>query len=351
MRPKSLILLSLALGCGLVASLGINQVMSKGSPVAQASTEKITVIVAKKEINLNDLITAEVLTTKQFPKDAVHKDALTKLDDVKGRRARQKIFVDRPILNTELLDKGQNARGSEHIPPGMRTVGIKVDATATSGYLVRPGDHVDLMVYMRKNGSNNVNTTMIKTFLQNVKVFAVDNILTENPDGKGQKSIKTVTLLCTPEQAEIVTMASNLGKITLSMRSPTDDKSADISRPKYPGDVFGHDGVGEEESPKSDPLPVATAPALEKPAGKGWLDVLHQLTKTSVLQPAKKPFVMTIISGANVEEVELVEGSMVPKKRADAPSKEATTLPTSLPSPLALPKDSSMDDDEDEQKS
>src|SRR5690606_23271220 len=39
MRPKSLILLSLALGCGLIASLGINQVMSKGTPVAAPSGE------------------------------------------------------------------------------------------------------------------------------------------------------------------------------------------------------------------------------------------------------------------------------------------------------------------------
>src|SRR5207247_2691738 len=104
----------------------------------------------------------------------------------------------------------------------MRSVAIKVDATSTSGFLVKPGDHVDLMVYLTKNGANGVMNTLVKTFLQNVRVFAVDNVLTESPEGKGQKTMKTISLLVTPEQAEVVTIAGSLGNITLSLRSPRD---------------------------------------------------------------------------------------------------------------------------------
>src|SRR5205085_676264 len=167
MRPKSLILLSLALGCGLVASVGINQVMSKGSSVAQAPSEKVKVLVAKKEINLNDLITPDVLTTMELPKDVVPKGALTSMKEVEDRRAATKIIVDDILLDAKLLAKGEKGRGSDHIPPGMRSVAIKVDASSTSGFLVQPGDHVDLMVYLNKDGSQGLQNTMLKTFLQN----------------------------------------------------------------------------------------------------------------------------------------------------------------------------------------
>src|SRR5262245_45339277 len=231
MRPKSLILLSLALGCGLVASVGINQVMSKGSPVVQAPSEKVAVFVAKKEIAMNDLITPEMLTTKQLPKDVVPQGALTNFKDVEDRRAATRIIVDDILLDAKLLAKGEKGRGSDHIPPGMRSVAIKVDATSTSGFLVKPGDRVDLMVYLLKNGGQGVANTMIKTVRQNVKVFAADNVLTEAPDGKGQKTMKTVSLLVTPEQAEVVTMASNVGKLTLSLRSPKDGDVSESTSP------------------------------------------------------------------------------------------------------------------------
>ena len=44
MRTKSVLLLMLALGCGLVASIGITQVMAKrssGSPAATGETQSI----------------------------------------------------------------------------------------------------------------------------------------------------------------------------------------------------------------------------------------------------------------------------------------------------------------------
>jgi pilus assembly protein CpaB len=343
MRPKSLILLALALGCGLVASLGINQVMSKGSPVAQASTEKLTVFVAKKDIAMNDLITEEMLVTKQFPKDAVHKDVITKLDDIKDRRARQRIIVDRPILSSELLPKGQTARGSEHIPPGMRTVGVKVDAVATSGYLIKPGDHVDLMVYLKKSGqATGIEQTMIKTFMQNVKVFAVDNVLTENPDGKGTKTIKTITLLVTPEQAEIVTMASNLGKITMAMRSPTDAKLAEFNSPRLARHILAAD-QGDEPETQDDPLPVAAAQP-DKPAGKSWLDVIRSLKSQDQIKPAKSAFVMTVFEGSAVKQFQIVDNSPIPipMERAGGTTSQDLTKPaTSLPA-------TTEDEDEDE---
>ncbi len=224
MRPKSIVLLMLALGCGVVASLGINRVMSRGTPqVAAGDGDKVPIYVALKDIEINDLIPPEALKREPWPKDRVPPGAITKLEQIKGRRARQKIFAGEPILEQKLLPKGEKAaRPTDYVPPGYRVVAVRVDAQATGGYLVKPGDRVDLIVHMKKNPARNIYEETTKTFLQNVKVFAVDNVYVQR-DGKKVTAAKTVSLLLTPEEAEKVTFASQLGKIVLALRPPGDE--------------------------------------------------------------------------------------------------------------------------------
>ena len=54
MRPKSLLLLALALGCGLIASIGISQVMEKNK--GDGTVVKEPIYIAKHTINLGDPI-------------------------------------------------------------------------------------------------------------------------------------------------------------------------------------------------------------------------------------------------------------------------------------------------------
>ena len=86
---------------------------------------------------------------------------------------------------------------------------------------MKPGDHVDLLVHLNKSASQGIPETVTKTFLQDVKVFAVNSAIKEKSDGSAM-SAKTVSLLLTPPQVETVSFAGQLGRITLSMRSPKD---------------------------------------------------------------------------------------------------------------------------------
>src|SRR5690606_39102818 len=129
MRPKSLILLSLALGCGLVAALGINQMMAKQGPITITAGETTDIYVTLKDINTNDLIESESLKLEPWPKDKVPPDALTKLDDIVGRRARTKLFAGEPVRDAKLLAKGDAGLGAaDSIPEGYRVVSVRVDA-------------------------------------------------------------------------------------------------------------------------------------------------------------------------------------------------------------------------------
>ncbi len=68
MRPKSLILLSLALGCGLVAALGINQMRARQGPATPGS-ELVEIYVAMLDVNTNDQLLPELLKLEPWPKD------------------------------------------------------------------------------------------------------------------------------------------------------------------------------------------------------------------------------------------------------------------------------------------
>ncbi|HEY4759658.1 MAG TPA: hypothetical protein VIH42_03675, partial [Thermoguttaceae bacterium] len=62
MRAKSMALLMLALGCGLIASIGITQVLAKRNSEPSAYPgETVPIFIAVKDIPLGDPLTAEVL--------------------------------------------------------------------------------------------------------------------------------------------------------------------------------------------------------------------------------------------------------------------------------------------------
>ena len=98
MQPKSLILLILALGCGVVAAMGITQVLANRSSGPSAPTiETDPVFVALADIEMGELIDAQALKLEEWPKDKVPEGALAKLEDVEGRRPKTHIFAGEPI--------------------------------------------------------------------------------------------------------------------------------------------------------------------------------------------------------------------------------------------------------------
>ncbi len=318
MRPKSLILLSLALGCGLIASLGINQVMSKGSPVAAPSGETEPILVALEDIPANELLTPKLFKLEQWPKDKIQEGALRKIEEADNRRTRQRLFKGEPLLDKKLLSKGEaGERATDHIPQGFRVVAVRVDAESTGGFLIKPGDRVDLLVYVKKNEANNIHRTFTKTFLQDVKVFATDSMIKEGDDEGGKtSSFKTVSLLLKPEDIELVALAQSTGDITLSLRSPQEEGLVTTK-----GVDAGWLLNGEPDSSSrgaEQPLLSALAPAVEQPGlnVQQKKDLFEEMLASIDTAPLEKKITtlpkthrMQIISGGEVKTYEVQDGA------------------------------------------
>lgn len=227
MRPKSLILLALALGCGLVASIGISQVLDSKN-VKTAVVETTPIYVALENINLNDPIDDSMVSLQEWPKSKVPVGAITSWEDLEDRRPRTVIFAGEPIMDGKMMGKGQRHDPISGIPPKMRLKTVSVDARKSAAGLLSPGDRVDVQIYVRRNERENIPHAFTKIFLQNIRVYAVDQAVQRDAEGNEARTVaKTVSLVVTPEQANRITTAENVGEISLIPRHPDDDSVVD----------------------------------------------------------------------------------------------------------------------------
>ena len=309
MRPKSLILLALALGSGLVAALGINQVLANRgkSVVVRGETEPI--FVAMTDIEYGEEVNPQNVKLEEWPKDKIPEDAIRKLENVEERKTRTKIYAGEPIVEVKLLSKNASEQGATAlIPPGYRVVSVKVNAVSGGSALIMPNDRVDVLVHLLANPGRGLKQTATKTILQDVRVFAVDANYRHDPEeGETAGPAKTISLLVTPSQAELVTLASELGNIRLTMRSPEDEEMASTDGAKV-SDLLGltDHGNRDEES---------LFPAENKPSADnsllGLLNRGQAEPQPEAVAASGSTWTMLVLSGQESERVEFTEDGQV----------------------------------------
>ncbi len=310
MRAKSVLLLVLALGCGLVASIGITQVMAKrdsNAPAPDADTQQIFVALA--DIATNDLITAEMLKLEEWPKDKVPEGALTKIEEVEGRRPKAKIWQGEVILENKLLVDGL-ASASGDVPIGYRVVSVKVTNESGISNLIFPGDRVDVLLYL-KQCPGTVCETGVRTVFQDIRVFAVNELYNlEGTEGQNSINAKTISLLVTPKQAEKFTLATELGEIRLTLRSHEDKEPVDLAgtfaKELTEGEVSNRD---REELVQKRPN---TPPSDDL---DGFLSMLNSQGSAPALPVEPNSWTIQLIQGSEVSEVVLEEMGESPKAR------------------------------------
>lgn len=227
MRPKSLILLALALGCGLAASIGISRVMDANANRPAVQLETTPIYVAKNNINLGDPITADIVVLEEWPASKAPKGSITSLEEIEGRRPRTTIVAGTPILEAQLLAQGETADPVANIPDGYRLSTISVNAEKSAAGLLSPGDRVDVQLFMAASQRDGVAVATTRVILQNIRVFAIEQAVQRTAEGEDARAIpKTVSLLVTPEQASKLDLAQNLGELSLIPRNPNDETAS-----------------------------------------------------------------------------------------------------------------------------
>ncbi len=227
MRMKSLVLIFIALGCGLVASIGISQVMN-GAKAGPGTVEMEPILVTLTDIDINGDFNANNVKLEPWPKIKLPEGAIRSLDEVKDKYARQRFIKGEPIL----VDKITDSKGviTPTIPTGFRVMPVKVEEdTVMRG--ITPGDRVDINLYVKR--SEEISEPGTYTIMQAVRVFAVGAKIDKDNDAKtADAQFRTISLLVTPEQMRHLTGAIQIGKIGLALRNPNepiDEKDASVT--------------------------------------------------------------------------------------------------------------------------
>ena len=142
--------------------------------------------------------------------------------DVTGAVIIAAVAAGSPILRSKLLMPGQEGFLAAVLHPGMRAISIAVDAVSGNAGHIFPGDRVDVILTQdlaRLMDGAAGQRLASETILQDVRVIAVDQNLNENLKQRDtEKVARTITLEVDQADAQRITLASGLGKLSLSLR-------------------------------------------------------------------------------------------------------------------------------------
>lgn len=217
---KAMVLLFLALISGLAAA-----VYAAGWISRQGSVASNKVVVAAVDIELGSKILPQMLTLVDWPSGSVPAGAFQDIKDLQDRVVKMSVLRGDAILEGKLAPPGTKGGLSAVIAEGKRAMTVRVnDVVGVAGFAL-PGNYVDVMVNTRqdnKNG-NEEDKHISKTVLEHVLVLAVAQ--EAGRDDTKPKVVNAVTLELSPEDAEKLDLARNVGTLSLVLRNQVDKKS------------------------------------------------------------------------------------------------------------------------------
>jgi pilus assembly protein CpaB len=291
MKQKNIVLMVVAVGCGLVAAFLTSQMSAK-----PAGVEKIDVIVAAKDLTVGKSYTKEelgkVLKRKSVAKDAVPPGIIEAEEELLEKRMVRTIRADE-MINKSDLTKGTYVA----IPPGMAMVSLPINLQNSVHGFVLPGSKVDVLASVRLN-----NRVRVMPILVNMLVLAVDSH-TQPANGQGTfQSLSTVSFAVTNKQALLIQLARARNcEMTLLLRNQEDktnenDRGYDIDkvvslleRGEIQNPEAG-DGGEDSKEPKEgskEPVPAPKTELVKVPAATEEIAAGTQLTKDLIASKFK----------------------------------------------------------------
>lgn len=270
MKPKTMILMVVAVACGLGASIMTSRLLADRK--TEDAEPQVPVLVAKVKVPgwVPIKEPEKKFEVKNYPVSLAPRGAIGEVEKLKSTKLNKSITEGHLLNEADLLSKEQQSIEAQLLP-GQRATSIKVNAQSAVAGFVLPGSRVDIVMTTR--GNNKAST---KTILQHVLVMAVDNTSERNVETKSIMG-QTVTVAATPEEAARLALAQSLGELQLHVKNPGETTrsrpvmitEADLDRPP-----IGSGGPMDDpkvETPVETPkLPTAALPMLpvEKPEEK-----------------------------------------------------------------------------------
>ena len=215
---------------GLVGFGTVAWISSRPPPPSVAASQpppaKVAVLAAAHPLRAGSLLKPEDLTSKEISvadrRPDMSADNADERRGLAGAMVRRSLSVGEPVRAGDVMRPGDHGFLAAVLMPGMRAVTVGVDATTGAAGLIWPGDRVDLILTqtIQQAALAPGHRVAAETVLSDVRVIAINQQLVQGGDaGNGDAQARTVTLEVTQDQAERVSVATRLGRLSLSVRS------------------------------------------------------------------------------------------------------------------------------------
>ena len=235
MRAKTILTVLFLISLAVAVIVILRAMPTQGDANANATPPKDEILVATVHLTAGTLLRAQDVTWQpvtrrvEFGEIVRPSTAARQVKPEIDEETRAEVYgaAVRPARDTaagEPIRRGNIVKPGDRdflqvvLTPGARAIAIPVATSGASTGLLFPGDRVDVILTQNFKGESAVITrrSVSETVVENLRVLAIDT-----PDAKAPSGSfgRTVTLEVTPQQAEKINVATELGKLSLTLRS------------------------------------------------------------------------------------------------------------------------------------
>jgi pilus assembly protein CpaB len=277
MKQKNLILMVVAVACGLVAAFLTTQINAKGAKI-----EQVEVLVAAKDLAVGTQFTKaelpKLVTKKLVPKDTLPANFVNDENELLDKRLSAPVPADQ-LFNPSYLSN----RGVIILPEGKDMYAIALSPQDAAAGFAGPGSHVDVLASLKIN-----NKYLTMPILVDMQILAIDTKTAYNAAG-AFSSMGMVSLAVTQEQALLLSLAKQRGcHLQLLLRNPSKpiDPTYDIKKiikllqDDSPGTLVATESPeGRQSVPRTDIQQPETVPPFNPNQGPETVPVKVEPTK------------------------------------------------------------------------
>jgi pilus assembly protein CpaB len=187
----------------------------------QSETPRILAVVALKPLAAYKKVEKDSVALAEVT--VAPKDYYTSLEDVVGKEPLVDVDQGAPVTKRYFAEGNALARS---VPQGFQAVSVEVTDIIGVGGFVRPGDIVDVLLYLRDG--NDVENTQARVLLKDVRVLAYEAMLVDRPKGlkddekaaqqqQGGRRQRTAVLAVPEPLTTKLMLGASLGELRLAL--------------------------------------------------------------------------------------------------------------------------------------
>jgi len=186
----------------------------------QSIETMVEIVVPSRSLVRGETVRIEDLQKMEVPEQYVDAGTVNEanLETAIGQRIDFDVQEGRALLWAH-LEGGLTPTFSGKVPEGLRAMTVRVDEINSISGFLQPNDRVDLLMSLGSGDDQR-----IVPLIEQLNVIATGTqTVTDKSFGTGQRVFSTITVQVTPHQAQKITLAQSVGKLTAMLRNPDDE--------------------------------------------------------------------------------------------------------------------------------